>query len=299
MSRLARSIGGAVVLGVAASVGIGTGPLWAAGAEPHIEKLSWSFAGPFGGYDQAQLQRGFKVFSEACAFCHSLQYVPIRALGSAQGPGFSEAAVAQIASQYMITDGPDAAGDMFERPGRPSDYFPAPFANEAAAKAANSGAYPPDLSLIAKARAAHSGFPWFVLDALAQYQEAGPDYVYALLNGYEEPPACAEGAGNNYNAAFLGGSLPAECNDADGLSQYPGGFIAMPPPISDGQVEYTDGSPETVEQYAKDVAAFLMWAAEPKLEERKSIGFRVMLFLIVFAVLLYLTKRKIWRNIAH
>jgi ubiquinol-cytochrome c reductase cytochrome b/c1 subunit len=298
MVRFARWFGGAVALGAMASVGLGSGPLMAAGAEPHIDKLSWTFAGPFGGYDQAQLQRGFRVYRDACAFCHSLEYVPFRALGSEHGPGFSEAAVVQIASEYQITDGPDEAGDMFERPGRPSDYFPSPFANQAAAKAANNGAYPPDLSLIAKARAAHAGFPWFVLDALAQYQEAGPDYIYALLNSYQDPPACAEGAGNYYNAAFLGGSLPAECND-DGEPQFPGGFIAMPPPISDGQIEYTDGSPETVEQYSKDVAAFLMWAAEPKLEERKAMGFRVMIFLIVFAVLLYLTKRKIWRNLAH
>ena len=251
--------------------------------EFHLDRLDWSFAGPFGQYDQAQLQRGFKVYRETCSLCHGMEYVAFRTLGSVHGPNFSEAAVEQIASEYQIVDGPNDAGEMFERPGLPSDYFPAPFPNEEAAAAAYGGAAPPDLSLIAKARAAHVGFPGFVFDIFRQYQEAGPDYVYALLTGYREPPEGADPVpGRFYNPAFLAGS-----------------WIAMPPPLSDGQVEYTDGTPETLEQYSRDVAAFLMWAAEPKLEQRKQMGFKVMIFLIVFAGLLYLTKRKIWRTVHH
>ncbi|MDQ0316646.1 cytochrome c1 [Amorphus orientalis] len=255
----------------------------AAGEAPHIPKERWSFSGPFGQYDPAQLQRGFKIYQQSCSACHSLQYVAIRTLGAATGPDFPEAAVREIAAGYQVEDGPNDDGEMFMRPARPSDHFPPPFPNEETARLANGGAYPPDLSLIAKARAAHAGFPWFVFDAFTQYQEAGPDYVHALLTHYEEAPEDVELApGMYYNTAFLAGNQ-----------------IAMPPPLSDGQIEYTDGTPETVDQYARDVAAFLMWTAEPKLEERKQIGFRVMLFLVVFAALLYFTKRKIWSNVAH
>lgn len=260
-----------------------TEPTAPAAHEAHVEKEDWSFAGPFGHYDQGQLQRGFKVYRTVCASCHSMDFVAFRNLAEPTGPGFSEAAARQIASEYMITDGPNDDGDMFQRPGRLSDYLPAPFPNEKAAALANGGAYPPDLSLIAKARAAHRGFPGWVFDAFTQYQEAGPDYIHALMNGYEEAPEGLEAVpGKFYNPIFLAGP-----------------WISMPPPLSDGIVEYTDGSPETVEQYSEDVSAFLMWAAEPKLQQRKEAGFRIMIFLIVFAVLLYLTKQKLWRDIAH
>lgn len=251
--------------------------------EPHIAKLEWTFAGPFGQYDQAQLQRGFKIFREVCSACHSFGHIAFRNLESEHGPNFSEAAVDQIASEYQVTDGPNDSGEMFERPARPADHFPPPFPNAKAAAAANNGAVPPDLSMIAKARAAHRGFPGFVFDIFTQYQEAGPDYIHALLTGYREPPEGEKGLpGQYYNPVFLAGN-----------------WLSMPPPLSDGQIEYTDGTPETVEQYSKDISAFLMWAAEPKLEQRKELGLQAMIFLIVLAVLLYLTKRKIWRNVEH
>ena len=170
---------------------------------------------------------------------------------------------------------------MFERPGRPADYFPAPFPNEQAARASNGGAAPPDLSLIAKARGYERGFPQFVFDAFTQFQEKGPNYIHAILNGYKEKPAdFALPEGSYYNTYF------------------PGHSIKMPPPLSDGQITYDDGSPATVEQYSRDVAAFLMWTAEPHLEDRKRLGMQVMLFLSVLSGLLYFTKRKIWAD-AH
>jgi ubiquinol-cytochrome c reductase cytochrome c1 subunit len=252
-------------------------------AGPHVERQSWSFAGPFGHYDPAQLQRGFQVYREVCSACHSLHRIAFRNLGEPGGPLFSEAEVKQLASEYQIQDGPNADGEMFERPGRPSDYFPLVYPNDEAARAAQGGALPPDLSLIAKARAVQRGFPWFVLDAVTQYQEAGPDYIYALLTGYQDPPEGVTVAdGMHYNPNFVGGNA-----------------LAMPPPLSDGQVEYSDGAPKTVDQYTRDVAAFLMWAAEPKLDERKQMGFKAMLFMVVFAGLLYFTKRKLWSDVAH
>ena len=235
-------------------------------------RQSWTFAGPFGKFDQAQLQRGFQVYREVCSNCHSLKDIAFRNLTDPDGPGFTDGQVKALAAQYKIKDGPNDAGDMFERPGRPADYFPWAFANEQAARAALGG-LPPDMSVLAKARSYERGFPWFVIDAFTQYQEQGPDYIYAILNGYtnDKDP--------NYNAYF------------------PAHHIAMPKPLSDGQVEYTDGSPKTVHQYAKDVASFLMWAAEPKLEARKRTGFRVMIFLIVFAGLLFFVKKKIWARV--
>jgi cytochrome c1 len=247
------------------SLGLATaGSAWAAGEEPDVPSLSWSFEGPFGRYDDAQLQRGFRVHREVCANCHSMSLLSFRNLAQPGGPGFTEAQAKQIASEYKVQDGPNDQGEMFERPGRLSDRFPKPFPNEQAARAANGGALPPDLSVMAKARA------------------AGTDYLHALLVGYRDPPPGVEvPAGQYYNAYF------------------PGHLISMPPPLSDGQVEYTDGTPATVDQYAKDVSAFLMWAAEPKLEERKRLGFHVMSFLAIFTGLLYLTKRKIWSGLDH
>ena len=248
------------------------------------EQMDWSFAGVFGTYDRSQLQRGFQVYKEVCSACHGLHYVAFRTLGDPDGLGYSAAQVAALAAEYQIVDGPNADGDMFERPGRPSDRFPDPFPNTVAAAVANGGAAPPDLSLIAKARSAPRGPLLTVLDFFTQYQEAGPDYIHALLNGYgEEPPHGIEiPAGVHYNPYFLGG--PA---------------LAMPAPLSDGVVTYSDGSPETVQQYSKDVSAFLMWAAEPHLVARKRLGFQVLVFLAVFATLMYLTKRRVWAAVAH
>ncbi|EAV42233.1 cytochrome c1 [Roseibium aggregatum] len=280
-----------------AAVAIAT-PAFAAGNAPHIERQQWSFSGPFGFYDRGQLQRGFKVYREVCSSCHGLKQVAFRNLADEGGPSFTEEQAKQIASEYTVEDGPNDDGDMYERPGILADKFPSPFPNEQAARASNGGAYPPDFSLLAKARAGHRGFPWFVFDAFTQYQEQGPDYIYALLTSYpEENPQClGEDFSGYFNPAFLGGSVTAEACAHENLT---GGPIGMAPPLSDELVEYTDGTPMTVDQYAHDVAAFMMWAAEPHLEERKKIGFRVMVFLIVFAGLLYFTKKKLWRNVEH
>lgn len=230
------------------------------GAE--IRAQDWSFAPPFGRFDKAQLQRGYKVYKFVCSNCHSMRLLSYRNLGEPGGPSFSPQAVEALAAQVQVTDGPDDTGKMFQRPGRPSDRFRSPYANEQAARAANHGALPPDLSVIAKARA------------------GGPDYIYSLLTGYAEPPSDMKmSQGMQYNTAF------------------PGHQIAMPSPLVDGVVEYTDGTAPTVDNYAKDVSAFLMWAAEPKLEERYKVGARMMIFLLVFAVIMYLSKRAVWARL--
>ena len=181
-----------------------------------------------------------------------------------------------------MTDGPNDKGEMFQRPGKLADHFPPPFPNDQAARAAMGGGLPPDMSVLAKARGFEAGFPWFIFDAFTQYQEDGPDYIHAILVGYEDAPAgVALPPGAQYNKYF------------------PGHAIAMPKPLSDGQVEYTDGAPATVDQYAKDISAFLMWAAEPKLDERKRLGFQVFVFLIVLTGLLYFTKKKVWHDVHH
>jgi len=242
----------------------------------------WSFAGPFGLYDTAQLQRGFKIYREVCSTCHSLKLLAFRNLADPGGPSFSEAQAATIAAGFQVTDGPNDKGEMFQRPGKISDHFPPPFANDQAARAALGGGLPPDLSVIAKARGYERGFPWFIFEAFTEYQEAGPDYIHAILNGYTDPPAgFVLPPGGQYNKYF------------------PGRAIAMPKPLSDGQVEYTDGTPTTVDQYGRDVAAFLMWAAEPTLDARKRLGFQVMIFLIVLTALLYFTKRRVWHAVHH
>lgn len=232
--------------------------------EPEIASQSWSFAPPFGTFDRAQLKRGFQVYKGVCANCHSMRLLSYRNLGEPGGPEFSEKSVDAIASQVQISDGPNEKGEMFQRPGRASDRFHAPFANEQQARAANHGALPPDLSVMAKAR------------------PGGPDYIYALLTGYHEPPEDFQLVpGMHYNAAF------------------PGHQIAMPPILQAGAVKYTDGTEPTLDNHARDVAAFLMWAAEPKLEQRHQIGARVMIFLLVFAVIMYLAKRSVWARLHH
>ncbi len=261
-----------------AFAGLVTGFAAPAAAEEQVAppKLKWSFAGPFGKYDEAQLQRGFKIYREVCSNCHSMNLLAIGSLADAGGPGFSEAQVEQIASEYKVKD-IDDKGEPVERAGRPADHFPAPFANSAAAAAAN-GVAPPDMSTLAKARSYPRGFPWFIFDAFTQYQEQGPDYIAAILKGYKDPPPkdFKLPPSGHYNEYF------------------PGYNIAMPPPLQPGQVTYDDGSPQTMEQYSKDVAAFLMWAAEPKLVQRKRIGFQAMIYLIVLTGLLYFTKKKVW-----
>ena len=243
---------------------------------PPPPQVKWSFAGPFGKFDEAQLQRGFKIYREVCANCHSLDMLAFRNLADTGGLGYSEAQVAAVAAEYKIKD-IDDLGNAIERAGRPADHFPSPFANELAAKAANGGTAPPDMSTLAKARTYERGFPWFVFDMITQYQEQGPDYIAALLKGYLDPPQGFQvPEGGHYNQYF------------------PGHVIVMPPPLQAGQVTFDDGSPQTLEQYSKDVAAFLVWTAEPHLVQRKRIGFQVMFFLIVLAGLMYFTKKKVW-----
>lgn len=270
---------------VAAS--ITAGPVLAAAGYP-IKKpreQEWSFAGPFGTYDKAQLQRGLKVYTEVCSVCHSLNRVAFRSLADL---GYSEEQIKSFAAQYEVEDGPNADGEMFFRPATPADHFVPPYPNREAAIAANNGAYPPDFSLIAKARAVERGFPQFVIDPFIQYAENGPDYIYSLLTGYPEDGEVPEEhasevpEGTYYNPYFIASAA-----------------LAMAQPLYEDQVVYDDGTPSTLSQQAKDVTAFLMWAAEPKLEERKQMGFRVMVFLLIFAALLYVSKNQVWSRVKH
>jgi ubiquinol-cytochrome c reductase cytochrome c1 subunit len=224
-----------------------------------VPQHKWSFSGPFGTFDRAQLQRGFTVYKNVCSACHALTHLHYRNLAEI---GFTEDQVKEIAAQYEVTDGPNDEGEMFQRPARPSDRIRRPFPNENAARAANNGAYPVDLSLIVKAR------------------DDGANYVYALLTGYTDPPADMKmGDGMSYNKYF------------------PGHQIAMAPPVSEGGVEYEDGTAATAEQISKDVTALLAWAAEPEMEERKRLGVKVILFLLVLTGMLYAVKRKVWADV--
>ena len=255
-THLAGALAGALALIVAAA-----GPSRAVGDAPHIAAQDWSFQGLTGTFDRAAVQRGFKVYKDVCAACHSLQYVAFRNL---TGIGFSEAEARALAAEYTVPGEPDDAGDATTRPARLSDRVPSPYANGNAARAANGGALPPDLSLMTKARV------------------GGPDYVYAILTGYTPPPAgVTVPDGLFYNAAF------------------PGHLLAMPAPISEGQVEYADGTKATVSQMSKDVTHFLHWAAEPSLEARHQLGLQVIAFLILLTILFWFVKQKVWRHIEH
>lgn len=256
---LRTALVGTLLFGGLSLIGAG-GPAGAAEeAAPPIQR-SWSFEGFFGTYDRSAAQRGFQVYREVCSGCHGLEYVAFRNL---EALGFTEDEVRAVAAEYQVIDGPNDEGEMFERPAVPSDYFPPPYPNDAMARFVNGGALPPDLSLITKARA------------------DGTNYLYSLLQGYEEPPPDEEGLeGLYYNAYF------------------PSHWIAMPPPLFDEGVAYADGSSASIEQMASDVAMFLSWAAEPTLEERKQTGLKALLFLIILTGLLYATKRKIWAD-AH
>ena len=240
-------------------VGATTSGVFAAGAGVKPPQQQWHFSGIKGTYDRGALQRGFKVYKEVCAACHSMNRVYYRNLADL---GYNENQIKNIASEYTVIDGPDEEGEMFERPARPSDAFKAPFTNDAQAKAANGGAYPPDFSLIAKARA------------------NGADYIYALLTGYHEAPAGKKLLDGQYWNEYM-----------------PGHVIAMAPPLSDGMVAYEDGSVETVSQYAKDVTEFLVWAAEPHMEKRKQTGIKVIIFLLAFAAVMYAYKKKLWAQL--
>ncbi|HXP06735.1 MAG TPA: cytochrome c1 [Stellaceae bacterium] len=224
---------------------------------PHQQ---WSFEGPLGTYDEATLQRGFQVYKEVCSTCHELKHLAYRDLTEI---GYSDDQVKGFAAQFQVTDGPNDQGQMFQRPARPSDSFVAPFPNDQAARVANNGALPPDMSLLVKAR------------------DGGPDYVYGIATGFKDAPAsCKLGANMYWNEHF------------------PGHQIAMPPPLTaDGQVTYADGTKATINQMAADVTTFLAWASEPNLNERHRMGAKVILFLLVLAGLFYAAKRRIWAKI--
>ena len=237
---------------------ISPGALASSNAE-HPKEVTWNHGGPFGTFDRAALQRGLQVYREVCASCHGLRFIAFRNLLDI---GLNEDQVKAIAAEYTVIDGPDDEGEMFERPGKLFDYLPAPFANEKAARAVNNGAMPPDLSLIVKAR------------------KGGENYIYSILTGYAEPPGdvtLAEGMAYN--------------------PYYPNHQIAMAPPLDDESVDYADGTTNSRDQIAHDVVNFLAWAAEPSLEERKSMGVKVILYLIVLTLVLYGVKRKVWAKL--
>ena len=235
------------------------GPALAAGADVALTKRDWSFSGPFGTFDKAAMQRGFQVYREVCAGCHSMQYIAFRNFADL---GYNEAEIKAIAAEYDVEDGPNDDGEMFTRPGIPADRMPSPYPNDNAALAGNGGALPPDLSLIAKARA------------------NGPDYLYSLLIGYKEAPASMNVPDGMYY------------NDA-----YPGNLIAMPQPLYGDDVTYADGADTSIEGSAADLTQFLMWAAEPKMEARKRIGVAVVFFLSIFVVLSVMAKRRVWADL--
>src|SRR5579862_3535338 len=254
-----------VALALAAAFALTGGAAGTARAQaeaPTPPHQQWSFDGVFGTYDRAALQRGFQVYKEVCSACHPVKHLAFRDLTEI---GYSEDQVKGIAGQYQVTDGPNDQGQMFQRPARPSDPIPGPFPNDEAARAANNGALPPDLSLITLAR------------------EGGPDYVYALVGlGFKQAPAGFKlTEGTYYNEYFAGHQ------------------IKMPPPLSASQVKFADGTAASVPQMAHDVATFLNWAAEPDLDERHQMGFKVILFLVIAVGIFYAAKRKIWSRIPH
>jgi ubiquinol-cytochrome c reductase cytochrome c1 subunit len=239
-------------------------PTWASGESPtsalHPKKLDWQFEGFFGSFDKQSVQRGYQVYKEVCSACHSMNLIAYRNL---QDIGFSEAEVKQVASEYMIVDGPDDSGEMFERPALPSDHFVPPYPNEQASRAANGGAYPPDLSLMVKAR------------------HEGANYIYSLLTGFAEAPDDFHlNEGKYYNPYFSGRQ------------------ISMPPPLADdGVVEYGDGTFATKEQMTIDLVNFLQFAAEPEMEIRKQMGVKAMIFLAIMTILFAVAKKLVWRQV--
>mgnify|MGYP001163715129 FL=1 len=225
-------------------------------------KTDWSFKGPLGKFDRASLQRGYQVYKEVCASCHSMKYLSYRNLADPGGPEFSESQAKIIAASFEIVDGPNNDGEMFTRPAKLSDKFVMPYENEQSAKAANGGAYPPDMSVLVKAR------------------KGGADYIYSVLLGYEEvPPDIKLDDGVYYNKYMYGNK------------------IKMPKVLSDDLIIYSDGTQATEEQMAKDVVTFLTWAAEPHLETRHKMGLRSIIYLIILTILVYFSMKKIWSRI--
>jgi ubiquinol-cytochrome c reductase cytochrome c1 subunit len=282
---LRKLFAAATVAGLLAMAGVAQ----AASTQAPLKEVHWSFEGPFGMYDQAQLQRGFKVYREVCSSCHSLNMVAFRNLGDPGGPFWDpkypnpndNPVVKSLAKDYQIPDIDSDTGDAIKRPGTSADYFVPPFPNVAAARAANGGAAPPDMSLLAAAR------------------EGGPAYIYSVVtgDGVDTPAGLTVPAGKYYDK-WMSGDVSAYFK-GDPHNVPVGGFIAMPPPLTPDKVSFDDGTKATVDQEAKDVAAFLQWASDPKMEERKVTGYAVMIFLIAFSALLYASYRKIWAKVGH
>lgn len=248
----------------------------------------WTHEGFFGTYDQNQLQRGYKVYREICASCHGMKLMSFRNLGQKGGPFYDaefpnpndNPVVKALAAEITLPAIDQETGDPITAPAIPANHFPEPFANEFAARAGNGGALPPDLSVIVKAR------------------EGGAGYIYSLLTGYYEPPTGLEVApGQNYNAYFHGDTAAQWTGDP--RLKPPGGFLAMAAPLSDDLVTYDDGTPATLEQHAADVSAYLAWASEPKMQTRKQMGLAAIAYLAILALLVYLSYRRIWRNVEH
>lgn len=263
-------------------------PALAASSHPlEPKEMTWGFEGPFGKFDQGQLQRGYKIYREVCSACHSMELMSFRNLGQKGGPFYDpkypnpndNPYVKAIAKDYQINDIDSETGDVIQRPGTSADRFPNPFPNEPAARASNGGALPPDLSNMAKAR------------------DGGPRYIYSLLTGFVEPP---EGLtvpnGQHYNP-YMAGDVSAYYKGKHHVP--PGGFLAMAPPLAPDKVSFDDGKKSTVEQQAKDVTAFLTWASEPKMEERKSFGIAAIIYLLILSGILYVSYKRIWRNVSH
>ncbi|THD81900.1 MAG: cytochrome c1 [Phenylobacterium sp.] len=264
------------------------GPAMAATTQAELKDIHWSFEGPFGKFDQVQLQRGYKVYREVCSACHSMNLMYFRNLGQKGGPFYDpkypnpneNPYVKSLAHDIQVGDIDQDTGDPVKRPATPADKFAAPFPNEVAAAASNGGKAPPDLSVMAKAR------------------EGGPAYIYSILTGFVTPPAgLTIPAGKYYNPYFPGDLSGSWTGSPDHVPQ--GGVIGMPPPLAPNKVTFDDKTPSTVANQARDVAAFLAWAAEPKMEERKQFGLGAMIYLVIFSVLLWFSYRRIWRNVAH
>jgi ubiquinol-cytochrome c reductase cytochrome c1 subunit len=264
------------------------GPVLAATTEEEPLNIHWSFEGPFGKFDKAQVQRGYKVYREVCSACHSMNLMYFRNLGQKGGPFYDpkypnpndNPYVKSLAHDIQVKDIDPDTGDVISRPAMPADKFPNPFPNEAAARASNGGALPPDLSVMAKAR------------------EGGPAYIYSLVSGFKPAPHGMTLPPGKYYDPFYPGDMSSSWSGAkDHVPE--GGAISMPPPLADGKVTFDDGKPSTVKQEAYDVSAFLAWAAEPKMEERKAFGLGAMIYLLIFSVLLWFSYKRIWRNVAH
>ncbi|KAI93556.1 cytochrome C [Rhodomicrobium udaipurense JA643] len=289
-SSLVRRSLGAFVIGSVLSATALSAPASASETAEHyqIPRLEWTFGGLSGYFDKQQLRRGFKVYQTVCQNCHNLAHLSYRNLTQPGGPELPKEEVEAYAAQKQVADGFNDAGEVNMRPAKLADLFVGPFKNDKEAAAALNGAVPPDLSLITKARTVEREVEWYAFpfimlkDVLTQYQEQGADYVHALLNGYTEPPATFNLLpGLSYNRVF------------------PGHQIGMPQPLTDGAVDYDDGTPTTLDQQSKDVTAFLAWAAEPTLADRKKLGAWVLIYLIILAGLLYASKKLIWRNVKH